>query len=53
MAEEQEKQEKKIIVDEDWKQEARKDKEVLAAQEEAEKQKSQAEDQPRGPLPSG
>ena len=52
MAEQEKKQEKKIIVDEDWKQEAQKEKEVLAAQEEAEK-KEQAEDRPRGPLPEG
>ena len=53
MAEEQEKQEKKIIVDEDWKQEAQKDKEILAAQEEADKKETQAEDRARGPLPEG
>jgi len=49
MAKEKE-QEKKIIVDEDWKQEAQKEKEILAAQEEAEKEEKQ---QPRGPLPEG
>ena len=51
MAEEKE-QEKKIIVDEDWKQEAQKEKEILAAQEEAEKKEKQ-EEKPRGPLPEG
>jgi len=52
MAEEK-KEEKKIIVDEDWKQEAQKEKEILAAQEEAEKEKTQDEERPRGPLPEG
>ena len=53
MAEEKE-QEKKIIVDEDWKQEAQKEKEVLAAQEEAEKEeKQEQQEQGRGPLPEG
>ena len=37
MAEEEKKEEKKIIADEDWKQQAQKEKEILAAQEEAEK----------------
>jgi hypothetical protein len=46
-------QEKKIIVDEDWKQEAQKEKEILAAQEEAEKKEKQQEQQARGPLPEG
>jgi len=52
MAKEKE-QEKKIIVDEDWKQEAQKEKEILAAQEEAEKKEKQQEQQTRGPLPEG
>ena len=47
------KQEKKIVVDEDWKQEAQKEKEILAAQEEAEKKDKQQEQQTRGPLPEG
>lgn len=51
MAEEK-KEEKKIIVDEDWKQQAEKEKEVLAAKEEAEKQKTDQE-KSRGPLPTG
>jgi len=46
----QDKQEKKIIVDEDWKQEAEKEKEILAKQQEAEKQKEAPK---RGPLPKG
>jgi hypothetical protein len=53
MAEEQEKQEKKIIVDEDWKQQAQREKEILAAQEEAQKEKEQEEDMSHGPLPEG
>ena len=52
MAKENE-QEKKIIVDEDWKQEAQKEKEILAAQEEAEKKEKQQEEKPHGPLPEG
>ena len=52
MAKEKE-QEKKIIVDEDWKQEAQKEKEILAAQEEAEKKDKQQEEKPRGPMPEG
>ncbi len=46
-------QEKKIIVDEDWKQEAQKEKDVLAAQEEAEKKDEQQEEPSHGPLPEG
>ncbi len=42
MAEEK-KDEKKIILDEDWKQQAKKDKEVMAAKEEAEKEQQQGE----------
>jgi len=53
MAEAEEKEEKKIIVDEDWKQEAQKEKEVLAAQEEVEKEKAQEQNEERGPLPPG
>jgi len=51
MAEEEKKEEKKI--DEDWKQQAQKEKEILAAQEEAEKEKTQEESKARGPLPRG
>jgi len=42
--------EKKIIIDEDWKKEAQAEKEKLAAKEETEKDKQQQE---RGPLPKG
>jgi hypothetical protein len=50
MAEEK-KDEKKIIIDEDWKQQAEKEKEKLVAEEMAEKQK--AGEHRRGPLPKG
>ncbi len=53
MAEKEKKEEKKIIVDEDWKAEAQREKEILAAQEEAEKEKTQEEKPARGPLPKG
>ena len=53
MAESEEKKEKKIIVDEDWKQEAKKEKEILAAQEEVEKEKAGDQSEARGPLPPG
>jgi hypothetical protein len=53
MAKEEKKEKKKIIVDEDWKAEAQKEKEILAAQEEAEKEKKQEGKQTRGPLPEG
>jgi hypothetical protein len=53
MAQEKE-QEKKIIIDEDWKQEAQREKEVLAAKEQEEKEKQEAEGPPRGgALPRG
>lgn len=48
------KDEKKIIVDEDWKQQAQKEKEILAAQEKTEKEKTQQREESRhGPLPKG
>jgi len=51
---EEEKQEKKLIIDEDWKKEAQHDKEVLAAKEADEKkEKTEEDEQPRGPLPKG
>jgi hypothetical protein len=53
MGKEEKKEEKKIIVDEDWKAEAQKEKEILAAQEKAEKEKKQEEKKARGPLPEG
>lgn len=46
-------EEKKIIADEDWKKEAQREKEVLAAQEEADKKKTQKDRRPHGPLPKG
>jgi hypothetical protein len=54
MADQEKKEEKKIIVDEDWKQEAQREKEILAAKEKAEKQdKPKDEPEARGPLPEG
>ena len=53
MAEEEKEKEKKIIIDEDWKAEAQREKEILAAKEKAEKEKAQEEKQARGPLPQG
>ncbi len=54
MADQENKEEKKIIVDEDWKQEAQREKEVLAAKEKAEKQDEQKDEpEARGPLPEG
>jgi hypothetical protein len=57
MADEQ-KSEKKLIIDEDWKKQAQQEKELLAAKEKEEKQKqkpSQEEEaeRPSGPLPPG
>jgi len=46
-------EEKKIIIDEDWKKEAQKEKEVLAAQEKAEKKKAQASRRAGRSLPKG
>jgi hypothetical protein len=48
MAEEEKKDDKKIIIDEDWKQQAQKEKEILAEQEKAEKEKAEKEKTPRG-----
>ncbi len=45
-------QPKKIIVDEDWKQQAQKEKEILAAKEQ-EQEKPQGKNAARGPLPEG
>ena len=53
MAEEEKKDEKKIIIDEDWKQEAQKEKEILAAQEKGEKEKAVKKGKAHGPLPKG
>ncbi len=50
-------EEKKIIIDEDWKKEAQRDKEILAAKEakEAEEEQKEAKEGPQrgGPLPEG
>jgi hypothetical protein len=47
-------EEKKIIIDEDWKHEAQRDKEILAAKEQEEKEEEAAEGPRRGgPLPEG
>ena len=46
-------EEKKIIVDEDWKQQAQKEKEKLAEQEKKEKKETEQEKAQRGPLPKG
>ncbi len=52
MTKEQSENEKKIIVDEDWKQEAQKEKQVLDAQEKTEKEEPEQQGR-RGPLPEG
>src|SRR4030042_158743 len=53
MTEKEKNQEKKIIVDEDWKQQAQKEKEILAAKEKTEKKKTQEEYKTRSPIPKG
>lgn len=53
MADEEKKDEKKIIVDEDWKSQARKEKEVLDAQKKVEKAKDKEQQGRSGPLPQG
>jgi hypothetical protein len=53
MADQENKKEKKIIVDEDWKQEAQREKEILAAKDKAEKEEKEDEPESRGPLPEG
>jgi len=55
MAEEEKKEEKKIIVDEDWKQEAKKEKDILEAEEKSEEKEAPEpeEKSERGPLPKG
>jgi hypothetical protein len=56
MAEEkkEKKEEKKIIVDEDWKDQAKKEKDVLAEKEKAEQPvKTEEQTGSRGPLPKG
>jgi hypothetical protein len=49
-------EEKKLIIDEDWKQQAQREKEVLAAKEKEEKKKQETEAPepgPGGPMPQG
>ena len=49
-------EEKKIIIDEDWKQQAQQEKEILKAKEEAEKKEKATEEtgpERTGPLPQG
>lgn len=53
MAKEEKKEDKKIIIDEDWKQQAQKEKAKLAEQEKAEKEKAPRDKSHRGPLPEG
>jgi hypothetical protein len=53
MAEKEKKEEKKIIVDEDWKQQAQKEKDILAAQEKTEEEKFSKDSKARGPFPKG
>jgi hypothetical protein len=53
MAKEEKKDDKKIIIDEDWKQQAQKEKEKLAEQEKTEKEKAPRDKFRRGPLPEG
>jgi hypothetical protein len=52
MANEEKKDRKKVIVDEDWKEQARREKEILEAQERAEREKAEKQKR-RGPLPAG
>ncbi len=52
MAEDEKKEEKKIIVDEDWKEQAKKEKDVLVEKEKTEEDKEEKPG-PRGPLPKG
>ena len=49
MTDSEKNEEKKIIIDEDWKEQAQKEKEALAAEEE----QQEMEDAARGPLPPG
>ena len=53
MAEQDKEQEKKIIIDEDWKKDAQREKDILAAQEETQKKEAQEDQRPPGPLPKG
>lgn len=49
----EEKQEKKIHIDQDWKTEAKLEKEKLAVQEKVEKEEAEQQQEKRGPLPKG
>jgi hypothetical protein len=53
MAEKEKEQEKKIIIDEDWKKEAEREKEILAEQEKTQEKEAQEDQRPPGPLPKG
>lgn len=53
MTEKEKKDEKKIIIDEDWKEQAQKEKEVLTAQKKTEKKETGEDKSARGPLPPG
>ena len=46
-------EEKKLIIDEDWKKQAQQEKEKLSKQEEAETQPEETHEHPHGPLPPG
>lgn len=50
---EEEKEGKKIIIDEDWKAEAQREKKILAAEEKVEKEEKQEQSKTQGPLPEG
>jgi len=52
MAEKENEKDKKIIVDEDWKTQAQREKQVQAAKEKAEHEQADAKKRP-GPLPAG
>lgn len=53
MTKEKKDQDKKIIIDEDWKKEAQQEKEILAAQKGDEQKSAQEAYGPGGPLPKG
>jgi len=53
MVEKEKKEEKKIIADEDWKQQAQREKEVLAQQEKSGGKKGESSRASREPLPKG
>jgi hypothetical protein len=53
MAEDEKKEEKKIIIDEDWKHEAQREKEILAEKEKLEHKEKEKPSEKRGPLPKG